>query len=114
MFVAGLSMTGCNDFLDDNRWPLDEQTDTPEYWNNVVNVQAQTNTLYGYYLGYGNGTSWTNSFYYRSLNDDQCAKMESGSGVIFANWQYQYAPRPTASGMTHTSLCASATPSSTA
>lgn len=92
MFVAGMSMTGCNDFLDDNRWPLDQQTDTPEYWNNVVNVQAQTNTLYGYYLGYGNGTSWVNNFYYRSLNDDQCAKMESGSGVVFADWNYQYAP----------------------
>ncbi len=92
MIAAGLSMASCNDFLDDNRWPLDQQTDNPDYWNNVVNVQAQTNTLYGYYLGYGNGTSWTNNFYYRSLNDDQCAEMQSGSGIIFSNWKYQYAP----------------------
>lgn len=90
--ASGIMLTGCNDFLDDNRWPLDKQTDSPEYWSNPVNVQAQINTLYGYYLGYGNGTSWTNNFYYRSLSDDQCAEIASGSGVIFSNWKYQYAP----------------------
>ena len=90
--AAGLSMASCNQFLDDNRWPLDEQTNNPAYWNNDVNVEAQINTLYGYYLGYGNGSSWTNDFYYRALSDDQCAEIQSGSGVVFSTWKYQYAP----------------------
>lgn len=92
MAVAGLSMASCNDFLDDNRWPLDKQTDSPAYWNNPVNVDAQCEYFYGQFLGYGNGTSWTNNFVYRSLSDDQCARMESGSGIVFCDWNYQYAP----------------------
>jgi hypothetical protein len=90
--ATGLSLASCDDFLDDNRWPLDSQTNNPAYWNNEVNVEAQINTLYGYYLGYGNGSSWTNDFYYRALSDDQCAEIQSGSGVVFSTWAYQYAP----------------------
>ncbi|MBJ2160866.1 MAG: RagB/SusD family nutrient uptake outer membrane protein [Muribaculaceae bacterium] len=85
-------MVSCDDFLDKNRYPLDIQTDQPAYWNNKVNVEAQLDAFYGYYTGYGNGASWVNDFYYRSLNDDQCAQMNSGSGVVFTQWPYQYAP----------------------
>ena len=76
----------------DNRYPLDKQTDNPAYWTSNQNLQAQINTLYGNFLGYGNGQSWTNNFYYRSLSDDQCSRIQSGSGVVFATWDYQYAP----------------------
>lgn len=90
--LAALSLTSCNDFLDKNRNPLDKQIDEPGYWNSAPNVEAQINDLYANFLGYGNGTSWVNNFYYRSISDDQCQKMQSGSGIIFANWEYQYAP----------------------
>ncbi len=90
--AASFSMVSCDDFLDKNRYPLDIQTDQPAYWNNKVNVEAQLDAFYGYYTGYGNGASWVNDFYYRSLNDDQCAQMNSGSGVVFTQWPYQYAP----------------------
>ncbi|MBJ2167638.1 MAG: RagB/SusD family nutrient uptake outer membrane protein [Muribaculaceae bacterium] len=92
-FLAGAAaLSSCNDFLDDNRYPLDKQTDNPAYWTSNQNLQAQINTLYGNFLGYGNGQSWTNNFYYRSLSDDQCSRIQSGSGVVFATWDYQYAP----------------------
>ena len=90
--AASFSMVSCDDFLDKNRYPLDIQTDQPAYWNNKVNVEAQLDAFYGYYTGYGNGASWVNDFYYRSLNDDQCAQMNSGSGVVFTQGPYQYAP----------------------
>ncbi len=90
--AASFSMVSCDDFLDKNRYPLDIQTDQSAYWNNKVNVEAQLDAFYGYYTGYGNGASWVNDFYYRSLNDDQCAQMNSGSGVVFTQWPYQYAP----------------------
>lgn len=92
LIASAAVLSGCNDFLDDNRYPLDTQTDNPEYWTSKVNVQSQINTLYNNFTGYGSGTSWVNDFYYRSLSDDQCSHMESGSGMTFAKWTYEYAP----------------------
>lgn len=93
LLAAGLATTAsCDDFLDRNRFPLDKQTDNPEYWTSKQNLEAQVNGLYSNFLGYGNGASWSNNFYYRSLSDDQCARMQSGSGIVFAEWEYQYAP----------------------
>ena len=90
--TIAMLFAACNDFLDDNRFPLDQQVDSPEYWNNPVNVEAQLNELYGYYMGYGNGASWVNDFYYRSLSDNQCAEILSGTGVTFSQWKYQMTP----------------------
>lgn len=90
--MAALSLSSCNHLLEDNRYPLDQQTNTPEYWNTSANVELQINFLYYYYLGYGNTTSWVNNFYYRSLGDDQCTHMYSGDGVQFARWEYQQVP----------------------
>lgn len=87
-----LSMASCNDFLDDNRYPTDTQTDSPAYWTTKQNLQAQVNALYSNFTGYGNGASWVNNYFYRSLNDDQTNHMESGSGLVFARWDYEYAP----------------------
>lgn len=85
-------MSSCNDFLDDNRYPMDEQTDNPEYWTNAVNVQSQVNQLYNNFTGYGSGGSWTNDFYYQSLSDDQCSHIYSGASVQFTTWTYQAVP----------------------
>lgn len=91
LVALSASLTGCNDFLDDNRYPLDQQTDSPTYWTIEQNLQAQVDNLYANFSGYGSGASWSNGFYYQSLSDDQCSKIESGSGSVFAKWTYQYA-----------------------
>ena len=90
--ACALSLASCNDFLDDNRYPLDKQTNSPDYWTTEQNLQAQVNALYSNFTGYGNGATWTNNYYYRSLNDDQTNHMYSGEGMVFARWDYQYAP----------------------
>lgn len=90
--LAGAAvLTSCDDFLDDNRYPLDTLIDNPAYWTSKVNVQSQVNMLYNNFSGYGSGQSWVNDFYYKSLSDDQCSHIESGSGMVFARWNYQYA-----------------------
>lgn len=91
--IAGAAvLSGCNDFLDDNRYPLDKQTDNPAYWTSKVNVQTQINQLYTNFTGYGSGGSWVNDYWYRSLSDDQCAQIGSGAIISLAMWTYQYVP----------------------
>lgn len=92
LIAGAATLSSCNDFLDDNRYPLDTQTDNPAYWTSKVNLQAQINTLYGNFLGYGNGASWTNDFWFRSLSDDQCNTIASGAKIGFAKWTYEYVP----------------------
>ena len=52
---TAMSLVSCDDFIDDNRYPLDRQTVNPEFWSNDVNVQNQINYFYEDYSGYGNG-----------------------------------------------------------
>ncbi len=89
--VSAVVHTSCNDFLDDNRFPTDTQTDNPAYWTSSVNLQSQVNFLYENFTGYGQGGSWVNDFYYRSLSDDQCNAILSGAVVGFSNWTYRAA-----------------------
>ena len=49
--LAAMSLTGCDDFLNDNRFPLSEQTANDEFWNNPVNVQNQVNRFLNDYAG---------------------------------------------------------------
>lgn len=88
--LVGASLTSCDDFLNDNRYPLSQQTANAEYWSNTVNVENQCNTLYNNYSGYGNG-SGTGEFYFTSLSDDQACGIVSG-GVGFKNWTYTNVP----------------------
>ena len=76
--LATTALVGCDDFIDDNRYPLDQQTSNPTYWNNASNVTNQCNTFYNQYIGYGNSGSlgW---FYAKTLSDDQ-------GGNSFTNW----------------------------
>lgn len=76
--LSSVLMTGCNDFLDENRYPLDEQTNNPEFWNNASNVDGQIYTFYNNFTGYGNGGG-QGLFYFKTLSDDQ-------AGGSFANW----------------------------
>lgn len=77
--LAGCVLTGCDDFLDDNRYPLSSQVVNPEFWSNTVNVENQINTFYEDYTGYGNATG-SGDFYWSWTTDDQCGR------TTFANW----------------------------
>lgn len=77
--LVGASLTGCDDFLNDNRYPLSNQTVNAAFWSNAENVQNQVNYFYQYYLGYGNGTG-SGNFYFKWTTDDQCGR------TSFANW----------------------------
>lgn len=92
LIACGAALTGCNDFLDDNRYPTDKQTDNPDYWTSKVNVQAQINQLYTNFTGYGSGGSWVNNYWYKSLSDDQCTQINSGASISLSYWAYQYVP----------------------
>lgn len=92
LVAIGSVLTSCNDFLDDNRYPLDAQTDNPAYWTSKVNVQTQINNLYTNFTGYGSGGSWVNNYWYRSLSDDQCSQIASGANISLAIWPYQMVP----------------------
>jgi hypothetical protein len=83
--LAGMSLTGCNDFLNDNRFPLSDQIENPMFWNNGMNVENQINTFYNDFLGYGNGTG-SGDFYFKTLNDDQCGRRE------FTDWTFVTVP----------------------
>ena len=79
LVVLGMALTSCDDFLNDNRFPMSQQTVNQEFWSNSVNVQNQINYFYEDFSGYGNGTG-SGDFYYKTLNDDQCGRRE------FTNW----------------------------
>ena len=79
--MLALSMASCNDFLNDNRYPMSMQTVDPEFWDNATNVENQLNYFYQDYSGYGNGTG-TGRFYFSTLSDDQ----GSAIGGSFQNW----------------------------
>ena len=76
--LAVTPLVSCDDFIDDNRFPLDEQTNNPTYWNNASNVTNQCNTFYNQFYGYGRGDSG-GLFYYKTLSDDQ-------AGHSFQTW----------------------------
>ena len=54
--MVAMAFTGCNDFLDENRYPLDAQTNNAEFWNTASNVDGQVYAFYNNFIGYGNGT----------------------------------------------------------
>ena len=47
--VVGLSLAGCDDFLDDNRYPETSIVNSPQYWNNPDNCELQINRYYQYF-----------------------------------------------------------------
>lgn len=88
--VVGATLTGCNDFLDDNRWPQDVQSNNPAYWSNAVNVQGQINQIYNNFYGYGNAAGRNGTFYFQSLSDDQVGIW--GADVQFNSWNFLITP----------------------
>lgn len=84
--LACLTFTSCDHFLDENRYPLDKQTDNPNYWNNEANVSKQCDNLYVNFEGYGD--DGYGLFYFQTLTDNQ----GSGVGGAFTNWAYTNVP----------------------
>lgn len=82
--LGGLAFTSCDHFLDENRFPLDQQTDQPLYWNNEANVKLQCDQMLSYFTGYASSNSY-GEFYFNTLTDDQCA-----SG--YTNWKFTNVP----------------------
>lgn len=80
--AVAMGMASCDNLLNDNRYPLDQQTNNPNYWNNPDNVQKQCDNLYQRFSGY------TSGFYFANLNDNNA----SSNGESFANWNYQNVP----------------------
>lgn len=78
--VIGVALAGCDDFLDENRYPLTSIVNTPEYWSNPSNCQLQIDRNLDFMPGYGTGGSF-GWFYFKTLSDDQV-------GSSFADWPY--------------------------
>ncbi len=89
LVLTGLAFSSCDDFLDDNRYPLTSETNTPEYWNNEDNVKLQCDQMLQYFTGYSSDSSY-GEFYFNTLGDDQC-----GSG--FVDWKYTSIPTSSSS-----------------
>ena len=70
-------LTGCDDFLDNNRYPETTIVLSPDYWTNE-NCQLQVNR-YIDELNPAYGTTQNGWFYFQTLNDDQV-------GSSFADW----------------------------
>lgn len=86
--LSAVVFSSCDDFLNDNRFPLDKQSDNPAYWNNESNVILQVNNLYPVFIGYASGSSTSGLFYFTTLSDDQ----GGGIGNGFTNWKYVNIP----------------------
>lgn len=86
MLASVAALSGCGDFLNDNRFPMSQQTVNDEFWSNPTNVQNQINYFYEDFTGYGNGVSTNGTFYYSWLSDDQCGRN------TFANWKFTAVP----------------------
>lgn len=79
--VAGVALTSCDDFLNDNRYPKTSIVNNPNYWSNPSNCQLQVDRYIDEFsgaYGTGGGYGW---FYFKFLSDDQV-------GASFANWTY--------------------------
>lgn len=93
--VLGLSFASCDDFLDDNRYPLTQEVDNERFWSNESNVEREANLFLSTLKGYGNfraniqstSISGQGDFYFATLSDDQVGRTWN-----LQNWSYTQAP----------------------
>jgi hypothetical protein len=86
VLTLAMVLASCDDLLD--KTPENKYSNTPTYWNTTSNVDAQINTLYEQFYGYGNGAAQNGEFYFHTLSDDQ-------AGNTFTDWSYKNAPGST-------------------
>ncbi len=84
MGIAGATLTGCDDFLNDNRYPESMLISNPAFWSNPNNVQGQINSFYEEFSGYGNGSA-LGVFYAQTLSDDQANPVGTNSVTPWKN-----------------------------
>lgn len=84
LIAGSFAITSCDDFLDDNRYPLTSETDNPAYWNNEDNIKLQCDQMLEYFPGYATGASY-GQFYFQTLTDDQCSSS-------FTDWKFTSVP----------------------
>ncbi len=84
IFASMFAMTSCDDFLDDNRYPLTSETNQPAYWDNEDNVKLQCDQMLQYFTGYASAGNY-GEFYFNTLSDDQC-------GSSFVDWKSTSVP----------------------
>lgn len=89
LVLGGIAFSSCDSFLDDNRYPLSYETNSPQYWNNEDNVKLQCDQMLQYFTGYASGSS-LGEFYFNTLTDDQCASN-------FVDWKFTSVPSSSAS-----------------
>lgn len=82
--LLGLSMASCDDFIDDNRYPLTAEVNSPTFWTSESNVIQECDRMKNFFNGYGYGSS-TGLFYFSQLSDDQ-----AGNG--FVTWKFTNVP----------------------
>ncbi|MBD5174963.1 MAG: RagB/SusD family nutrient uptake outer membrane protein [Bacteroidales bacterium] len=82
--VMASAMAGCNSFLDDNRYPLTSETDSPLFWSETSNCDLEADYMYNYFSGYGQGNT-LGSYYFSTLSDDQAP-------ASFPNWNNTSVP----------------------
>ena len=84
LFAASalLLLASCDDMLD--KEPRDKFVNSPEFWNNVNQVESYSNRFFENYVGYGQGGSY-GWFYFKSLSDDQV-------NPDFDNWAWTSVP----------------------
>lgn len=75
---AAIALTGCDDFLNDNRDPMSQQVASTAFWSIPSNVQGEINRFYEEFSGYGNGSAG-GRFYFSYLSDDQANKTSSAT-----------------------------------
>lgn len=90
--ILGASLTSCEDFLNDNRDPMSQQTVNPAFWGNPTNVENQLNYFYETFTGYGNGTGQGN-YYFATCTDDQSGAI----GGTFRDWRVTNVPTSSSS-----------------
>lgn len=84
LIACSAALTACEDFIDDNRYPIAIEIDNPLFWNEASNCDKQCDQLFSYYSGYGRGNT-LGEFYFQTLSDDQC-----GGG--FVQWNNTNVP----------------------
>ena len=88
--AAAMATTSCDDFINDNRFPISTLTNSSSFWSSAPTVQTQINYFYEDYSGYGNG-SGSGSFYWSWLSDDQSGR------TAFKDWTFVTVPASSAS-----------------
>lgn len=84
LVLASTALAGCDDFINDNRFPITSEVNSPTFWSSESNVIQECDRMKNFFDGYGYGGT-TGSFYFSQLSDDQ-------AGNAFRDWTFTNVP----------------------